>query len=62
MKILNNCLLLILLFGCSPKKKEMVLEKVPPIKSGVVEYQIKVEPKNAEFFNPADFGTLARRK
>jgi len=60
MKIINSCLLLVLLFGCSPKKQETVLKKAPPIKSGVVEYQINVEPKDAEFFNAADFGTLAR--
>lgn len=60
MKIINSCLLIFLLFGCSPKKKEVVVEKMPKIKSGVVEYSINVEPKDAEFFNPADFGTMAR--
>jgi thiol-disulfide isomerase/thioredoxin len=60
MKMINSCLLLVLLFGCSPKKLEIVLEKAPQIKSGVVEYQIGVEPKDVEFFNAAGFGTLAR--
>ncbi len=52
--------MLVLLFGCSPKKQEVMVEKIPPIKSGVVEYQIVVEPKDPEFFNAGDFGTLAR--
>lgn len=60
MKIINSCILLFLFFGCSPKKKEIVVEKAPQIKSGVVEYQIGVEPKDVEIFNSAEFGTLAR--
>ncbi|MFK7774710.1 MAG: redoxin domain-containing protein [Saprospiraceae bacterium] len=59
MKIVNSCLLLFLLFSCSPKQQEAIIEKAPSIKSGVVEYQIAVEPKDPEFFNAADFGTLA---
>ncbi len=33
---------------------------LPLISSGVVEFSIVVEPKDAEYFNPADFGTMAR--
>lgn len=51
--------MLLLLLGCSQKSKEVVLEKSSPTKSGVVEYQIVVEPVDEEFFNPADFGTQA---
>ncbi|MDA8972237.1 redoxin domain-containing protein [Saprospiraceae bacterium] len=60
MKIINSCLLLILFFGCNPKKNESILEKSPKIKSGVVEYNISVEPKNVELFDAGDFGTRAR--
>ena len=60
MKIINSCFLLLLFFGCAEKPMEIVSEKTAPIKSGVVEYDISVEPKDAEFFNPEEFGTLAR--
>jgi len=58
MKIANSLLCLLLFFGCSKKTKETVAV-VPQFKTGVVNYNIIVEAKDADFFNPADFGTKA---
>lgn len=60
MKIINSLLILLLFVGCSNKGKELLAEELPVFKSGVVEYSIAVEPKNVDYFDPADFGTMAR--
>lgn len=60
MKIINSLLVLLLLFGCSKKQKEFIAKGSPVFKTGVVEYSIVVEPKDADYFKPSDFGTLAK--
>jgi peroxiredoxin len=60
MKMVNSLLVLLLLFGCSKKQKELVAEEVPQLKTGVIEYSIAVEPKDVDYFNPSNFGTMAR--
>lgn len=60
MKILNCLFVLLLLFSCSKKQKELMVQETPSFKTGVIEYSISVEAKDEEFFNPSDFGTMAQ--
>lgn len=59
MKVINGLFVLLLFFGCSKKQKELLINDSPVFKTGVVEYSIVVEPKDADYFNPSDFGTMA---
>ncbi len=60
MKILNSVLVILLLLGCSKKQKDLIGEDSPIFKTGVVEYSIVVDPKDADYFKASEFGTMAR--
>ena len=60
MKIINSLFVVLLIFGCSKKQNELMVKGSPVFKTGVVEYRIVVEPKDADYFKPSDFGTIAQ--
>lgn len=49
-----------LFFSCSNKQKNNFSTNIVKLTTGVVEYNIKVDPKDPEFFDAVQFGSKAR--
>lgn len=60
MNAIKYLLILLLFFSCSNKQKNNLTTQKAKLTTGIVEYNIKVNPKDPEFFDAVQFGSKAR--